>query len=75
VREVLGVDYAVSAFLERGRRFWKGADCPTLCAKTSMASFPVIAALQPTFGINEDVADVPDYTKRPRVSASNRDGQ
>jgi hypothetical protein len=31
-------------FFERGRRFWKGADCPTLRAK--MASLPVIAALE-----------------------------
>jgi hypothetical protein len=49
VREVLGVDYAVSEFsnpdsAEPGRRFWKGADCPTLRGKTSMALFPVIAA-------------------------------
>jgi hypothetical protein len=33
VKEVLGMDYAVPAFFEPGRRFWKGADCPTLCAK------------------------------------------
>jgi hypothetical protein len=52
------VDYAVPAFFERGRRFWKGADGPTLCAKASMASLPVITALQRAFGINADVANV-----------------
>jgi hypothetical protein len=36
----------------------EGADCPTLCGKTSMASFPVIAAHERTFGVNENVADV-----------------
>jgi hypothetical protein len=46
VKEVLGEDYAVSAFSNAGGDFWKGADCPTLCAKTSMASLPVIAALE-----------------------------
>jgi len=29
---------------ERGQRFWEGADRSTLCAKTLMASFPVVAA-------------------------------
>jgi hypothetical protein len=33
VKEVFGVDYAIPAFSNAGRRFWKGADCPTLCAK------------------------------------------
>jgi hypothetical protein len=30
----------------------------TLCAKTSMASLPVIATLQRAFGINADVVEV-----------------
>jgi hypothetical protein len=35
VREVLGVDYAVSAASNADSDL-AGADCPTLCAKTSM---------------------------------------
>jgi hypothetical protein len=58
VREVLGLDYAVPAFSNAGGDFWKGADRPTLCAKTSMGSLPVIATLQRAFEINADVADV-----------------